>query len=235
MEAGNQGVYGLGKATVALDGFGTNLILFEMILMWYCAFLYGVNIPGGQKVSLTDLPKALSILGGGFQYRESIRNSGNLLFTGPGNGPPSSLQALIQKRLGIKCVVKTLPELEGYIRKGGQLFGTAPPSHVQKSGAIWEIGLVLLAEPLPKNLPDNAWCYSLKNAQSVCLLDSSTVLVLKKSASPRGSRIMFGSVVLNPLQRRLRHHGISADPATSRSLGTIRDVLGATKVAGGSA
>ena len=193
--------------------------------MWYCAFLYGVNILGGRKIRMMDLPCLLSSLGGGFQYRGLVGNSGNLLFTGPGNGSPSSLQALIQGRLGIKCVVKTLPELEGCLRKVKQLFGTSPSSHIQKGGAVWEIALVLLAEPLPKNLPDNAWHYSLKNAESLCLLDSSTVLVSKKSASPGGSMIMYRSTVLNPLQRRLRRHGISADPVTSRSLGTIQDVV----------
>lgn len=189
--------------------------------VWYCAFLYGVNIPGGRKISMTTLPSLLANLASGFQYQGSVGNSGNLLFTCP-QGASRSLQAIVKNYLGVECVVRDLPDLRRCRQKVSQCLGSLL---IQKNGAIWEVGVVLLSDPLPNGCPNSVWQYSQKNAESLCLLDPGTVLVLKRKVTSNGNRIMFGSTVLAPLRRQLQQQQISLGCLTSRSLGIIQMIM----------
>lgn len=192
--------------------------------MRYCAFLYGVNIPGGRKIEIAALPSSLSNLASGFQYQGSVGNSGNLLFTGPPQAS-KSLPTVVKNCLDVECVVKTLPDLHGCLQKVSQILGSPPPSRIQRNGAIWEVGVVFLSNPLPNGCPNSVWHYSQKNAQSLCLVDPGTVLVLKRKVTSNGSRIMFGSTVLAPLRRQLQQQRISLGCLTSRSLGIIQMIM----------
>ena len=192
--------------------------------MWYCAFLYGVNIPGGRKIGMTSLPSLLSSLASGFQYQRSVRNSGNLLFAGPPQAA-KRLPVVIRNVLGVECVVRTLSDLQICLQKVSQILGLPPPSRIQRNDAIWEVGMVFLSDPLPNGSPDSVWRYSRKNAQSLCLLDPGTVLVLKRKVTSNGSRIMWGMTVLDPLQRQMQEQRVSMECLTSRSLGIIQMIV----------
>lgn len=192
--------------------------------MWYCAFLYGVNIPKGQKVEMNTLPNLLSNLASGFQYQGAVGNSGNLLFTGPRQAS-GSLRTIVKNCLSVECVVRTLSEVQGYLQKVSQILGAPPPLHLQRNGTIWEVGLVSLSHPLPNGSPNSVWHYSRKNAPSLCLVDPGTVFVLKRRVTSNGSRIMWGSTVLAPLQRQLQQQRILMECMTSRSLGVIQMIV----------
>lgn len=192
--------------------------------VWYCTFLYGVNIPGGRKIELNTLQSSLSNLASGFQYQGSVGNSGNLLFTGPPQAA-KSLPVVIRNVLGVECVVRTLSDLQGCLQKVSQILGSPLPSGIQRNGAIWEVGVVFLSTPLPNGSHNSVWQYSRKNAQSLCLLDPGTVLIVKRKVTSNGSRIMFGSTVLAPLQHQLQQQRISGGCLTSRSLGMIQMIV----------
>jgi hypothetical protein len=193
--------------------------------MQYCVFLYGVGIPGGKKIDMPALPNLLANLPSGFQYQGSIGKSGNLLFWGPDDADAGKLQAIVKNRLCIECVVKTLPDLKKCLQRASKVLEKPLLVQIQKSGVTWEIGVVLLSNPIPDGSSDSVWQYSLKNAESICSLDSRTLLVKKRRTTSSGSRVMWGSTVLNPLQRQFRKHGISVGCLTSRSLNVIQQIV----------
>ena len=192
--------------------------------VWYCAFLYGVNIPGGRKIEKAALPNLLSNLANGFQYEGSVGNSGNLLFSGPLQAS-QGLSIVVKNYLNVECVVRTLPDLQGCLQKVSPILGSSPPSCIQRDDAIWEVGVVFLSNPLPNASPDSVWRYSRKNARSLCLVSPDTLLVLKRKVTSNGGRIMWGRTVLDPLQRQLQQQRISLGYLTSRSLSTVRKVV----------
>jgi len=139
---------------------------------------------------MAALPTLLANLPSGFQYQGSIGNSGNLLFWGPDDADAGKLQAIVTNCLCVECIVRTLPDLKRCLQRASQIPGGTTPL-VQKEGSgTWEIGIVLLSNPIPDDSHSSVWQYSLNHAESICLLDSKTLLVKKRQTTSRGSRVM---------------------------------------------
>lgn len=192
----------------------------------YAGFLYGVNIPGGVWLKAAEveakLRRDLPVLG----YVKCVGDADNVLLE-TAVQTESEVAARLETLFGIKgAVVISLDSLRrAYDAARRSLkahgFPDTAPFIVKRNEAEWEFGVVLSSVSLRAGsaFPPT------KNARALGVIEPRALLVQKRCATATGSRIMWGSTVIKPLQTHLRRAVLPIGCLTSRALSRIGEVI----------
>ena len=74
----------------------------------YIALLRGVNVSGKNKLAMAELKQCFEAIG--FTEVRTHLNSGNVLFSGEGEGLPERIQAMIRERFGLDVPVLVITQ-----------------------------------------------------------------------------------------------------------------------------
>lgn len=113
----------------------------------YVAFLRGINVGGNATLPMAELRSVLGELG--YTDVSTLLNSGNAIFTGPGDPPAevgTRIEAAIEARFGrpVRCLVRTPDELS-------RVLAGDPYAGVATDGARYVVAF-LSGEPDPARL-----------------------------------------------------------------------------------
>ena len=198
----------------------------------FASFLYGVNIPHGVRLVQTELRLRLADLPHGVEFVRLVGDVDNLLFKAEGSAE-SSLRKLLGKRLDVNSVVISISTLTTILHETKKVLHSlglpgSLPDHMEDHGIEWELGLVLTSEPIPSSVQGAAGLFSSKkNVVAIKVIAGRALLFHKRRSTDSGSRIMFGSTVIQPWARHLRRNGVTLGCMTSRSLGRIEEAINA--------
>jgi hypothetical protein len=196
-------------------------------------FLYGVNIPGGRRLDREALRSLLTPLPPGVEFVREVGDVDNLLFavSAASEMTEEELRLWLARRLRLNLI--TIPtedlseikvEVEQELRR--RRLPTRAPYRFTRDGAMWEIGLVLASDLLPEACDGEACLFgATTRTEALRLLRRRALLVLKRCATGDGTRIMWGSAVINPWAAVLRRHDAKVRCLSSRSLGAVARML----------
>jgi uncharacterized protein (DUF1697 family) len=113
----------------------------------YVAFLRGINVGGNATIPMAELRTVLA--GCGYTEVSTLLNSGNAIFTAPGDRPAeieTEMAAAIEARFGraVRCLVRTGAEL-------ARVLAADPYAGVATDGARYVVAF-LAGEPDPARL-----------------------------------------------------------------------------------
>jgi hypothetical protein len=199
----------------------------------YAGFLYGVNIPGGVWLKAGEveakLRRDLPALG----YVKCVGDADNVLLEITIQ-TESEVASRLETLFGIKgAVVISLDSLRrAYDSARRSLkahgFPDTAPFVVNRDEAEWEFGVVLSSVSIGASTGELSAAFRVtKNARALAVIERRVLLVQKRRATATGSRIMWGSTVIKPLQTHLHHAGLPIGCLTSRALARIGEVISA--------
>jgi uncharacterized protein (DUF1697 family) len=199
--------------------------------MNYAAFLYGVNIPNGKRISPSQVEELVAPLPQAIRFVRFVDDADNLLFqaTGVGN-VPARLSLHLESSLDVKSVVLSIDELAGIVTAAKKFLAQkdypgAAPYRFVRANEPWEIGVVLASNQLSdKFISDGGLFRKTKNAIALMILGRRALLVEKRVCTSPGTRIMFGKTVIKPWRMVLESEAVNVHCITSRSLGTLEKV-----------
>lgn len=204
----------------------------------HAAFLFGVNIPGGVWFRREQVESQLQRLAPALTVIDRVGDVDNLLVRSEES--PEVLQRWLQEVLNVHGVVviplatlrKMLEVARGELQRLG--LPAQRPFRATVDGLDWELGLVLASETLPERLAGDAGLFAPEpHARALRVLERRALLVQKRQAHDSGTRIMWGSAVIDPWRAHLERAGVSVACLTSRSLTRITDVVNVGETAEG--
>jgi uncharacterized protein (DUF1697 family) len=120
----------------------------------YAAFLYGVNIPGGRRLTSAQVSSGLQCLNSALTFRATVGRPDSIVFSASEPATEQSVRRAVSGALDCDCVVLSAATLEGIVRAALDAAGAAglsetAPDRVTRDGVEWELCVVLSSDPLP--------------------------------------------------------------------------------------
>lgn len=201
----------------------------------YAALLYGVNIPGGIRLTCKQVELKLRGLSDNLEFVRCVGDADNILLRAKTDEADSRIIHQLRALLGVKALtVVSLGELRQILDEAKRELKARGVNEkhgfrVISDSGQWEFGLVLSSEVLPQRIQDQSSYFEpKKNVLGIRLICGRALLVQKRCSTATGSRIMFGQTAIGPWRTFLSRNGVSPYCLTSRSMGRIDQIVSAT-------